>query len=265
MVFFLSAPWWRRIRGFWRLPDGRDWLRGKLSLVLIGGALLSKTLIQFSVEGWGCVPFLLLDLRPNYVGCNEVNEKRMKTLLYLVLPTLQHATTDPHFCCRPLDTHRQVWVYILWGQCSFLLGPGSHNILSMPSKSVFPQSCVSSGGSMMGLMGSLLQEGLCHTQVYCTQSPCPCCRPLPTYTSSGHSDTVLSQSLGPAAHKLCLSLWASLAGMGLNVICTLLPTCWGFFFALGHGITPQNLSGAMQPLLQHLPSCWLFHGYTQKS
>ena len=56
-----------------RLPDGRDWLRLKLSLVLIGGALLSKTLIQFSVEGWGCVPSLLFDLRPNYSGGNEDN------------------------------------------------------------------------------------------------------------------------------------------------------------------------------------------------
>ena len=33
MVFILSALWWRRIRGLWKLPDGRDWLRGKLGLV----------------------------------------------------------------------------------------------------------------------------------------------------------------------------------------------------------------------------------------
>ena len=32
-----------------------------------GPAMLSKSLIQFSVEGWGCVPSLLLGLRPN--GC----------------------------------------------------------------------------------------------------------------------------------------------------------------------------------------------------
>ena len=48
MVFSLSALWWRRIRGLWKLPDGRDWLRGKLGLVLIGRAMLSKFLIQFS-------------------------------------------------------------------------------------------------------------------------------------------------------------------------------------------------------------------------
>ena len=30
-------------------------------------------LIQFSVDGWGCVPSLLLDLRSNYGGGNEDN------------------------------------------------------------------------------------------------------------------------------------------------------------------------------------------------
>ena len=55
MVFSLPALWWRKVRGLWKLLDGRDWLRGKLGLVLMGGAMLSKSLIQFSVDGWGCV------------------------------------------------------------------------------------------------------------------------------------------------------------------------------------------------------------------
>ena len=37
------------------------------------GAMLSKPLIQFSVEGQGCVPSLLFDLRPNYGGGDEGN------------------------------------------------------------------------------------------------------------------------------------------------------------------------------------------------
>ena len=32
---------------------------GKLDLVLMGRAMLSKSLIQFSVDGWNCVPSLL--------------------------------------------------------------------------------------------------------------------------------------------------------------------------------------------------------------
>ena len=42
-----------------------------------------------------------------------------------------------------LNIHRQVWVSPLWGHCSFLLGPGAHKALSVPSKSLFAQSCVS--------------------------------------------------------------------------------------------------------------------------
>ena len=67
------TPWWRRIRGLWKLLDGRDWLQGKLGLVLMDGAMFSKSLIQFSVDGQGCVPSLLFDLWPNYGGGHEDN------------------------------------------------------------------------------------------------------------------------------------------------------------------------------------------------
>ena len=39
----------------------------------MGGAMLSKSLIQLSVDGQACGPSLLLDLRPNYGGSNEDN------------------------------------------------------------------------------------------------------------------------------------------------------------------------------------------------
>ena len=58
---FQSALWWRRTRGLWKLSNARDSLRGKLDLVLMGGAMLSKSLIQFSADGWSCVPSLLLE------------------------------------------------------------------------------------------------------------------------------------------------------------------------------------------------------------
>ena len=44
---------------------------GETGLVLM--AMLSKSLIQFSVDGEGCVRSLLFDLRPNYGGGNEDN------------------------------------------------------------------------------------------------------------------------------------------------------------------------------------------------
>ena len=46
-----------------------------------------------------------------------------------------------------------------------------------------------------GVNGNLLQEGLCHTQGSCTQSPCPCGSPLLTRTPAGDTQTVLAQSL----------------------------------------------------------------------
>ena len=35
-----------RIRGLCKFPDGRNWLWGKLSLALVGRAMLNKSLIQ---------------------------------------------------------------------------------------------------------------------------------------------------------------------------------------------------------------------------
>ena len=50
----------------------------------------------------------------------------------------QQATANTHLHWRLLDTHRQVSVSLLWGHCSFLLGPGTHKLLFVPCKSLFP-------------------------------------------------------------------------------------------------------------------------------
>ena len=76
---------------------------------------------------------------------------------------------------------------------SFLLSPGSwctQGLVCALKKSVSPVLC--KFWWIYGeVNGDLLQEGLCHTQVYCTQSACPCDRPLLTCTSSGDTQTVL--------------------------------------------------------------------------
>ena len=83
-------------------------------------------------------------------------------LLHSVPPTLQQATADPRLRQRLLDTHRQVWVSLLWGHFSFLIDPGVHKVLSVPSKSLFPVLC-KFWQLYGGVNGGLLQEGLCHT------------------------------------------------------------------------------------------------------
>ena len=59
VVLILSVLWKRRLRGLWKLPDGRDWLKVKLDLILMGGPMLNRSLIQFSVDRSICVPSLL--------------------------------------------------------------------------------------------------------------------------------------------------------------------------------------------------------------
>ena len=59
-----------------RLTEASSWERltkGRLGLVLMGRAMLSKSLIQFYVNRRGHISSLLFDLRPNYGGGNEDN------------------------------------------------------------------------------------------------------------------------------------------------------------------------------------------------
>ena len=123
----------------------------------MGVAMLSKSLIQFSVYGRGCVPFLLFDLRPNYGGGNVDYADFLQKVLCRYC-----YTQYPQPCSRPplaQDSARESWtltgqvcVSLLWGHYSFLLGPGEQKFVFVPSKSLFPQSCISSGGSMVGLV-----------------------------------------------------------------------------------------------------------------
>ena len=82
----------------------------------------------------------------------------------------------------------------------------------------------------------------CMTKVCCSQSPCPWSRPLLTHASAGDTQTLKgrsdSDSVGsvvPGVHKVLFEpskhpWW--IRGLILNAIWPLLPSCWGFFFAL---------------------------------
>ena len=140
----------------------------------------------------------------------------MHAQLHSVPPTLQQATADPCLRGKLLDTRGQVWVSLLWGHCSFLLGRGEHKVLFVPSKSLFLQSFVSSGG----VNGDILQEGLCHTQVCCTQRPCLCgsstADPYLHREALKHSSVSVSVVfLGPGVYKLCLSPLSISGGYGV--------------------------------------------------
>ena len=89
--------------------------------------MLSKSLIQFSVDGQGCVPSRLFDLRPNYGGGNEDKGDLLQKVLWM------HCRTQcPRPCIRrhqpmsPPETSRHSWANL--GQSlvgSLLFSPGS--------------------------------------------------------------------------------------------------------------------------------------------
>ena len=143
----------------------------------MGEDMLSESLIQFSVDGQCCVPSLLFDLRPNYGGADEDSggllQKAPRCSAALSAPALQQAAAAPRLPRRLLDTHGQVWVSLLWGHCSFLLGPGVYKVLFVPSKSLFPQSCVSSGGSMVGLMATSFKRAYAIPRSAAPRAPAP--------------------------------------------------------------------------------------------
>ena len=89
---------------------------------------------------------------------------------------------------------------------SLLLSPGSwcaQGFVCALHKSVSPVLC-KFWWLYGGVNGNLVQEDLCHTQVYCTQSPCPCSSPLLASlkeTLKQSSGSVSVESLGPDEHR----------------------------------------------------------------
>ena len=57
-----------------------------------------------------------------------------------------------------------------------------------------------------GVNGNLLQEGLCHIQVCCTQSPSPCSRPQLIHTSAGDTQTLNHWQEIVGSHQKMISL-----------------------------------------------------------
>ena len=168
--------------------------------------MLSKSLIQFSVDMWGCVPSLLFTWGLTMVEVMKIMVTSFKRshacTATLSAPILQQATTDLRLHWRLLDTPRQVWVSLLWGHAPFSWILVQARFCLCPSRVYFPVLC-KSWLLYGGVNGNLLQEGLCHTQVCCTQGPCPCGSPLLTCTYRGDTQTQFCLSLCGVSGSWC--------------------------------------------------------------
>ena len=153
-----------------------DWR--KLGLVLMGRAMVSKSLIPFSVDGRGCVPSLLLDLRPNYGGGNEDNGDLLQKV-----PCMHCCTECLQPCSGPPSIHASAGdSWTLRGKSGLVsFGVTAPFSWVLVCKRFFFGALQESVSPVLykfwklygGVNGDLLQEGLCLTQVYHTQSPCP--------------------------------------------------------------------------------------------
>ena len=172
----------------------------------MGGAMFSKSLIQFSVDGWGCVPSLL------FAWGQTVME---------VMKIMATSFKRSHACTATLGAPSPA--------------AGHHRPVPLPE----------TPGHLWASLGDLLQEALCHTQVCCTQVPCPCGSPLLTCTSTADTQTEFCLSLCEVSGSWCAQslfepsehFW-QIWGLILNVISPLLPSYWGFSFV---HLSPKHL------------------------
>ena len=225
MVFSLFALWWRRIRSLWKLPDGRDRLRGKLGLVLMDAAILGKSLIQFPVDGWSCVPSLLFTWDQTMVEVMKI----MATSF--IRSHASPATLKcPQPCSRLPKTHASaIDSWTLTGKSGSVscevTAPFSWILVHIkfclcPPRVYFPVLC-KFWKPYGGVNGDLLKEGLCHTHVCCTQSLCPLSSPLLTCTSSWDTQTQFCLSLCGVSGSWCIQ--------GLFESTECLWKVWGWF------------------------------------
>ena len=205
MIFILSALWWIKIRGLWKLPDRTDWLWGKLGLVLN----------PVFCNGWGCVSSLLFDLRPNYLV--EVMKKMvtpskgpMHSLLHSVPPTLQQATSGPHL-------HWDSWTLrgksgsVSCGVTALLSWVLVHIrfCLCLP-RICFPSPAHSPCGSVVGLMVTSFKIAYATPRCAVPRAPAPMsgyCWPIPSLETLKHSKASLPQTLWGllVCTRFCLS------------------------------------------------------------
>ena len=190
----------------------------------------------------------LIYLGPNYGGRYEDNDDLLQKA-----PCMHCYTQCPQPCSRPPLTYISTgdsWTLPgkSWSVSCGITAPFSWVLVHTRfclclSRVYFPVLC-KFWPLYGGANGGLLQEGLCHTQVCCTQGPCPCGSPLLTCTYTGDTQTQFCLSLCGVSGSWCTQglfepsecLWRRW-GVTLKVNSPLLPSCWGFS-ALERRVSP---------------------------
>ena len=141
----------------------------------MGRAMLSKSLIQFSVDGWGCVPSLLFGMRPNYGRGNEGNGDLLQKDLCTVVFSALDPAAGHHRPTPPLETPGHSQESLGQSVGSLLLSPGSWGTQGSVCalQETISQSCVSSGSSVVGLMVTTFKRAYATPRSAASRAPAP--------------------------------------------------------------------------------------------
>ena len=157
-----------------------------------------------------------IDLGPNYGGGTEDNGDLPQRI-----PRMYCYSPCPQPCSRPPLTHafpRDSWTPTGKSPVGSLsLSPGSwYTRFCCALQESFPQSYVSSGTSMMGLMATSSKRTYAIPTVWAPIPVADHCWPVPPQEMLKHSSVSVSVgSLGPGVHKVCLSPLSISGGNGV--------------------------------------------------
>ena len=174
-----------------------------MGLVLMGGAMLSKSLIQFSVEGCSCVPSLLFTWGKTMV---EVMKIMVTSLKRSHACTATFSAPSPaaghHRPTPPPETPGHPQASPLPSPVgSLLFSPGSWcTRFCCALQESISQSCVSSGSSVVGLMATSSKRAYAIPKSAAPRALSLRQSTTNPYLHRRHSNTILSQSLwGPGS------------------------------------------------------------------
>ena len=117
VVFILSAFWWIKLRGLWKLPDERDWLRGKLGPALMGGAMVSLVQFSHSVVSNSLWPHGMQHARPPCPSPTPRVDSNSCPLSRWCHPTISSSVIhfSSHFQSFPASGSFQMSQFFTWG------------------------------------------------------------------------------------------------------------------------------------------------------
>ena len=141
--------------------------------------MLSKSLIKFSVDGWSCVPSLLFIWAQSMVEVMKIMVTSLKRPHACAATVRAPNPAAGHHQPTPLpETPGHSQASLLWGHCSFLLGPGAQ-VSVVPSRSLLLSPMQVLAAPWWAQWRPPQRELMpCHTQ-----SPVPAADPLPTHDS----------------------------------------------------------------------------------